>query len=105
MGNLIMYLRSYLDGYLSSEEFERWFYDLAFDVEHHGSPSFVNLVHRIEALLAESSSGSWPVEVLHSELALVLEPIEDRHPLFVINSGLRSRSSISSPVRLVQALV
>jgi hypothetical protein len=105
MGNLIMYLRSYLDGYLSREEFERWFYDLAFDVERYASPSFVNLVHRVEALLAESSSGSWPVEVLHAELALVLEPLEDRHALFVINSGVRSRSSISSPVTLVEAKV
>ncbi len=68
MDELIGRVEAYLDGASSLDDFEVWFYDLAFDVEARFSTSVVDLVHQIEGVLAESSSAHWPNLVLRKEL-------------------------------------
>ena len=69
----------YLDGYISLGEFECWFFDLAFDVEKHWAGEFVDLVHKIEGILAESSSGNWSEATLDRELNDALSPYRNPH--------------------------
>lgn len=77
MDELVSRLDQYLDGATSLEEFEVWFYDLAFDVEEGHSGALVDVVHHIEGILAESSSGHWRTFVLKRELDAAIR--EYRH--------------------------
>jgi hypothetical protein len=72
----------FLDGYLTLEEFELWFFDLAFDVENTMEPPVVRIVHNIEGVLSESSSGHWSRATLISELEKVIAPVERHHPAY-----------------------
>ena len=54
---------------ISSEDFERWFYDFAYDVEEKSPAEMVELTHEIEGILAEASSGEWPRPALESAIA------------------------------------
>ncbi len=67
-------LHAYLDGKESQSDFERWFYDLAFDIHRQGDRAQAGLVYAIEGILGEASSGRWSETALKAELEGVLRP-------------------------------
>jgi len=75
----------YLDGDDSLEEFERWFYDLAFDIERRKTGRGVDLVHEIEGILAEASSAAWSRSDLNAELDFAVQ--KHRQHLRVLRVG------------------
>lgn len=83
--DLIEKLDQYLGGYISLEDFELWFYDLAFDVEKRYAGTIVEVVHDIEGTLAEASSGQWSRIALNNELESIaakhrVNPTEEIKP-------------------------
>lgn len=82
---LVSRVDGYLDGFTSLSEFKAWFYHLAFDVERRYAGEFVDLVHHIEGLLAEASSGNWRASVLDTELDLAVQ--KHRHHPRVLRVG------------------
>jgi hypothetical protein len=86
----------YLDGDDSLEEFERWFYDLAFDVERRITGPGVDLVHEIEGILAEASSTGWSRSDLNAELDLAVQ--KHRQHLRVLRIGKAEWRATSWPL-------
>ena len=74
MTELIEKVDAYLDGVISAAEFERWFFSLSHDVEKHYGGDVSDLVHRIENIVAESSSANWSYRVLDEELERAVQP-------------------------------
>jgi hypothetical protein len=97
MDELIARLESYLNGSLTLDAFEQWFYDLAFDIEKRDCNGYMDLVHRIEGILAESSHGGWTNETLRAELSSLLEEYSEPVGVWEINEpyrpAVKSRSS------------
>lgn len=101
MNELLSRLSQYLDGGSDLEAFEIWFYDLAFDIERQYTGDVVDLVHEIEGILAEASSGYWSEAVLRNELESSTIPY--RNPRAIqfqwIETGKKEvRSSSLSPI-------
>jgi hypothetical protein len=74
MDELMDQLHKYLAGQTSLSDFEYWLYALAWDVEQSASPDMIALVNRLEGLLAEASSASWPEDVLRQEIGKSIRP-------------------------------
>lgn len=69
---VIQHVEQYVSGRTSKEDFEIWLYDLAFDVEQRYTRRVISLVHNLEGIFSEASSGNWPEAILKTELGLLL---------------------------------
>jgi hypothetical protein len=103
MDELVRKLESYLDDSISLENFECWFYDLAYDVEKRWTGLGVDMVHEIEGTLAEASSGNWPNYVLRNELESIVGRYCPRASVWEIRTprpirGTSSAAMIGFPV-------
>lgn len=100
MDELISRVDQYLDRDSSLEDFECWFYDLAFDVERSYTGEYVDLIHRIEGILAESTAGHWRTVTLDNELERVVSPYR-KNPRVIVFRELRIGTRINSLKNLV----
>ena len=105
--DLINRLDRYLDRNSSLEEFETWLYGLAFDIEKRYSGRIVEVVHEIEGILAEASSGNWSVTSLDRQLNLSVAPYREHSRVVLFRD--RHRGKIvrisSTPILLRKQLV
>ncbi len=74
MNEVLEQIAAFVDGKISREQFDLWFYDLSFDVEKTQPKDIVTLVHEVEGLLAEASSGGWSEDSLRAELRALTLP-------------------------------
>jgi hypothetical protein len=72
MDELISKLEAYISGAIGREEFSVWFYGMSRKAETNYSGVFLDLVHEVEAVLAEASSGNWSHDGLVEELDSVV---------------------------------
>ena len=84
---VVQHLNDYLDGSSSKHQFEEWLYDLAFDVEETQSERVIALVHELEGILAEASSGNWAESVLQIELRAALQQDPATQTVFSFSAG------------------
>lgn len=63
-----------VDGSLPLEEFRRWFVPMSLDIELSGNQEAIDLVYRIDGLLAEASSGKWSEDEIREELERIQLP-------------------------------
>jgi len=68
-------IRKVADDELSVHDFEQWFVPMSWNIENCGDPSAIAVVHKIDGILSESSSGNWSESDLRDELANVILPL------------------------------
>jgi hypothetical protein len=105
MDELIGRVEAYLDGASSLDDFEIWFYDLAFDVEARFNTRVVDLVHQIEGVLAESSSAHWPNPVLRKELEESISTYRLHPRVIRFNNNKQLIQSSSAPAMVLRDCV
>jgi hypothetical protein len=62
-------LWKYAERDTSLDEFRSWFVPVSWNIEQSGESAAIELVHHIDGVLAEASSGGWTEEQLHEELS------------------------------------
>ncbi len=72
MDELISKLEAYISGAIGREEFSVWFYGMSRKAETNYSGVFLDLVHEVEGIFAEASSGDWSHNGLVEELESVV---------------------------------
>jgi hypothetical protein len=72
MDELVAKLESYLNDSISLEDFECWFYGLAFNIEKRLTGPVVEMAYEIEGTLGEASSAGWPSHILRLQLESIL---------------------------------
>jgi hypothetical protein len=104
---LINRLDQYLDRNASLEEFEDWFHNLAFDIEKRYTGRTAELVHEIEGILAEASSGHWSIAALDKYLDKAASPYREhsRVVLFRDPSRRKKLRITSAPILIRKRLV
>lgn len=70
---LISNLDLFVNGVWSRRQFSEWFYPLSRDIDRKYSGNIVQFAFKIQRILAEASSGNWPLESLRHRLALEIE--------------------------------
>jgi hypothetical protein len=68
MDELISKLEAYISGAIGRDEFSVWFYGVSRKAEVNYSGAPLDLIHEVEGILAEASSGGWSHEGLVEEL-------------------------------------
>jgi hypothetical protein len=104
---LINRLDQYLDRNASLEEFEDWFYNLAFDIEKRYTGRTAELVHEIEGILAEASSGHWSIAALDKYLDQAASPYREHSRVVLFRDASRRKKLriTSSPILIRKRLV
>jgi len=69
-------LSNCVDKRLSLEEFQQWFVPISVDIESSGNQEAIDLVYRIDGVLAEASSGEWADKDILEELERILLPFD-----------------------------
>lgn len=96
LNDLVAKIDDYLDGNASLQQFKEWFFHFSFDLDRKFSGSVVDLVHEIEGILAEASSGHWSTAALDHALDSVVSPYRFPRVIVVQVDDDRPRTSISS---------
>jgi len=68
MNELVAKVGEFIDERITRDQFETWFYALSYSIESRETGRVVELVHEVEGILAESSSGGWSPADLRREL-------------------------------------
>jgi hypothetical protein len=68
MDELISKFEAYISGAIGRDEFSVWFYGVSRKAEVNYSGVALDLIHEVEGIFAEASSGSWSHEGLVEEL-------------------------------------
>jgi len=68
MDELISKLEAYISGAIGRDEFSVWFYGVSRKAEVNYSGAPLDLIHEVEGIFAEASSGDWSHEWLVEEL-------------------------------------
>lgn len=72
MDELISKLEAYISGAIGRDEFSVWFYGVSRKAEVNYSGVPLDLIHEVEGIFAEASSGNWSHEGLAEELESVV---------------------------------
>ena len=72
MDELISKLEAYISGAIGRDEFSVWFYGVSRKAEVNYSGAPLDLIHEVEGIFAEASSGVWSHEGLVEELESVV---------------------------------
>ncbi len=62
-------IERYVSGGISLDDFRNWFVPRAWNIEESGDQPAIQLAHRIDGILGESSSANWSEDGLREELA------------------------------------
>lgn len=84
------HIERYIRGSISLGEFLDWFVPRSWDIEQSGNSSAIDLAHRVDGILGESSSADWSENELRGELANAIGPFVQMSAQNILESRLRA---------------